>query len=124
MAPTNDLDQLLAERAERSATPVDPVALAIAERLRDAAFRRHARVSSAPEIKAFRVEAWGRRGAFVTIEVGRVGDEGTLAAIVCRDYRHIAIANTARRGLRLLNPAKGFKSKARGFFNVITTPAR
>jgi hypothetical protein len=115
------LDQLL---AELTAGPVDPVALAIAERLRDEAFRRHARVSIAPEIKAFRVEAWGKRGAFVTIEVGLVGDEGTLAAIICRDYRHIAIANTARRGLRLLNPAKGFKSKTCGLFNVITTPTR
>lgn len=119
------LDELLAEQAADEALPVDPAALAIAEAIRDELVKRHQRVThGVAEVKAFEVRRFGRRGAFVTVEIGSDRDEGTLAAAFCRDHRHFMIANTARRGLKLLNPAKGWKSKVAGRFNVVTTPTR
>lgn len=119
------LDQLEAEWAAELAGPVDPTARALAEAIRDELVKRHQRLTyGVAEVKRFEVRRWGRRGAFVTVEVGRAGDEGTLAASFCRDYRHFSIANTARRGVKLMNPAKGWKSKVAGRFNVLTTPTR
>lgn len=53
---------------------------------------------------------------FVNSEVGRVDDEATLAAILCRKHRHFAIG--PRGGVELLN-AKN-KHRARGFCNALT----
>jgi len=55
-------------------------------------------------------------------EVGRVGDEGTMAEIYARNRRHIFIG--PRGGVKLANArGKGsFKSWPRGIFNVVNTP--
>lgn len=52
---------------------------------------------------------------FVVVEFGRPNDEGTLAAIFARDYRHVTIGG---RGGLTLNNAKA-KSKSRGWFNAV-----
>jgi hypothetical protein len=108
------LDQLT---AERKAKPVDPRAMQRAERFRDLVLAKQARTAgdAGAEIKQFEVEAAEDGGCFVLVETGRVGDEGTLAAIFCREYRHAHIGK--RGGFHLLNAKQ--KSKAWGHFNAV-----
>lgn len=60
------------------------------------------------EVKRLEIsEAWGG-SAFVVLEVGMVSDEGTMASVFCRDYRHLWIGK--RGGIELLNP-RGVKKR-------------
>jgi hypothetical protein len=52
---------------------------------------------------------------FVVVEVGMVGDEGTMASALCRDYRHIVIGKEG--GLTLMNARN--KRQSKGWFNAI-----
>lgn len=51
----------------------------------------------------------------LVVEVGLVGDEDTMASVLCRDYRHIFIRPSG--GLELVN-AK-LKGRSRGWRNVV-----
>lgn len=56
------------------------------------------------EYKRFEVdECEGRNTVYLYTEVGRIGDEGTMAEALARTTRHIAIGKQG--GVRLLNPA-------------------
>lgn len=57
------------------------------------------------EYKTFEVEEIGYGIVTVYSVVGLKGDEGTMAAILCRTTRHIAIG--PRGGMKLLNSRKG-----------------
>lgn len=66
------------------------------------------------EFKRFEVEE--RDGlCFLKIEIGRIGDEGTMASVLARDYRLIMIGK--RGGLDLLNAQ--YKSKSEGIYNAM-----
>lgn len=66
------------------------------------------------EFKHFEVRQ--RQGyVSLTVEIGRKGDEGTMASIYCRDRRIIAVG--PRGGLELLNAKH--KNASRGWFNAI-----
>ncbi len=52
---------------------------------------------------------------FVTVEVGMIGDENSMASILCRDYRHVMIGK--RGGTRLLNTQD--KNHQHGWFNAV-----
>lgn len=67
------------------------------------------------EFKQFTVTPSNHGTIYVVVEVGGVGDEGTAAALFCREHRHIAVGR--RGGLHLLN-AK-LKTRAYGWFNAI-----
>lgn len=75
---------------------------------------KNERTAKAVEVKESKVEV---RDHFValTLEVGMVGDEGTMASIYCRDRRVLVIG--PRGGLTLLN-AKD-KSKNTGWFEAV-----
>jgi hypothetical protein len=76
------------------------------------------------EIKQLEVSENGHFVSLV-IEVGRVGDEDTMASIYCRDRRQVFIGK--RGGVQLASVAKGtsFKifnyNQVRGMWNVIHT---
>jgi len=113
---------------EGAATPAHAE---LAEKLRDRLLAKHndmttrlnaERVAAGEEpyklheVKKFEVTHFkGGSQTFVTVETGLVDDEGTMASVVCRDYRHIAISK--RGGLKLLN-AK-VKRDSEGFWNVL-----
>lgn len=68
------------------------------------------------EIKKFEVKhIEGSSRTYVVIELGMEGDEGTMASVFCRDYRHVSIG--VRGGVTLLN-AKS-KRKSEGWWNVL-----
>lgn len=75
---------------------------------------KNERTAKAVEVKESKVEV---RDHFValTLEVGMVGDEGTMASIYCRDRRVLVIG--PRGGLTLLN-AKD-ESKNTGWFEAV-----
>jgi hypothetical protein len=87
------------------------------EEFKIAMLARHARVSPGDvEVKLFSVQHYeGDSATYFVLEVGTVGDEGTLAALFCRDYRHIRIGKAG--GLKLLN-AKN-KRKNQGWFHAL-----
>ena len=86
------------------------------ERLPDAIFRAHAYGDSSKyEVKKHEVEDSGHGTIFLTFEMGRIGDEGTLAEAFARDHRHIAIGR--RGGLELLNAKR--KGESKGWFNAV-----
>lgn len=58
---------------------------------------------------------------FISCEVGRKGDEGTLASTFCRNRRHILI--TPRGGIELLNSAY-FVKKAGGKLERVSRQGR
>lgn len=92
-------------------------------RVRLNAERAESGIEAAPlsEVKHLEVAHHeGSRWSYVTIEIGRIGDEGTLLAAIGRDYRHIAIGE--RGGLSLLNSK--FTKKATGWFNVVHAVAK
>lgn len=43
------------------------------------------------EIKTFEVKETDYGVVWVSVETGMKGDEGTMAAVICRTYRHIGI---------------------------------
>lgn len=68
------------------------------------------------EFKQFEIK-WGLRGSFyVVAEVGRKGDEGSMASIICRDRWHIAVG--PRGGLTNLNAAR-YSKRRKGFHNCV-----
>jgi hypothetical protein len=69
------------------------------------------------EFKVFEVAIFD---GFVSLvwETGLIGDEGTLAALVCRTRRHIAIGPNG--GVELLNA--GYKGKRLGWLNAMYAP--
>lgn len=54
----------------------------------------------------------GDRVTFVTLEVGFVGDEGTLAQSLTRDYRHVMIRSGG--GITLMNGARAPRQRKDG----------
>lgn len=87
------------------------------ERIRRDHIRQAAGYGEDAEYKKFRVEDCG---AFVSVvsEVGGKNDEGTLAACICRDHRHIFIG---RHGaLTLVNAKGGKKVKGDRVFWALT----
>jgi hypothetical protein len=68
------------------------------------------------EFKKFEATLCEHTGyVYVISEYGMIGDEGTMASLLCRDYRHIVIGRSG--GLTLLNP-KDRSTKPRGLFDV------
>lgn len=105
-------------RVEGAATPEHQ---RIAESLRDALLVQHNAHKDLSKYKPHEVKKFelvhfeGSSRTYVLIELGLVGDEGTMASVFCRDYRHISI--NKRGGLSLLN-AK-VKRNAEGRWNVL-----
>ena len=95
-----------------------PKARKIVERLTAAQRARQSRTNTREvEFKQLEITHCPVSGlTFVLSEVGAANDEGTAAAIFCRDRRLWAI--TRRGGISLLN-AK-IKRQANGFFNATT----
>lgn len=92
---------------------------AIAERL--ARFKRDALAKAARtsprdvEVKQEETKHLGGRTYYV-LEVGMVADDGTYAAIFCRDYRHLVVG--PRGGVTLLNAKRRKDTR----FNPSTCP--
>jgi hypothetical protein len=106
------LNELLGQYKEVAASEAHQ---AIAEDLRDRILARNSRINTR-EVKKFEVSSReGTNQTFVVIEIGMVGDEGSLASVFCRDYRHIVIRK--RGGLTLLNPKN--KKFSRGWFHAV-----
>lgn len=61
------------------------------------------------EYKLFKVELLDWGVVQILTEVGRVSDEGTMAAIFCRTRRHIFVGR--KGGLTLCNPARFVKDE-------------
>lgn len=61
------------------------------------------------EYKLFKVELLDWGSVSILSEVGRMSDEGTMAAIYCRTRRHIFVGR--KGGLTLCNPAKFVKDE-------------
>jgi hypothetical protein len=55
--------------------------------------------------------------AFLFVETGMRNDEGTLAAVLCRDRRHIMIGPNG--GTELLNAKKKGRTINRGLWHVL-----
>lgn len=93
--------------------------------IRDALLRRANEYKDADkpelfyELKKFEVtHLEGSSVTYLVIELGMVNDEGTMASILCRNYRHISIHGTGRRkGYHLLNAKK--KTESKGYWNVL-----
>lgn len=69
------------------------------------------------EFKQFEI-TWGVRNSFYLVaEVGRKGDEGSMASIICRDRWHIAVG--PRGGCTNLNAAR-YSKRRKGFHNCVT----
>lgn len=111
-------DSEYGDKVQGAATPKHQQ---IAEELRDALLRKHNAGKDldkykADEVKKFELAHFpGGSTTFMVIDIGLIGDEGTMASVFCRDYRHIAISK--RGGLKLLNPK--VKRNAEGRWNVI-----
>lgn len=68
------------------------------------------------EIKKLEIRHFeGCKESFAVIECGLIGDEGTAAAIFCRDYRHIQIKKNG--GLVLLNAQR--KRESLGMWHAV-----
>ena len=67
------------------------------------------------EFKKFEVEEFTWAVSVVT-EFGMVDDEGTMAAHLCRDYRHFFIGK--RGGIKLMNGKKKNISGAAAFYSL------
>lgn len=84
---------------------------------------RNARISPKPvEIKHKEIADHGSL-VFLILEVGMVGDETTLASLLCRDRRHILIKR--KGGVTLLNAkrARGTGTRSiRGFARATYYP--
>jgi hypothetical protein len=85
--------------------------------------RKYGHTAASYEIKKFEVtlplSAKGR--AFLVVTTGLIGDEDTLAEVLCRDYRHIMIGSSG--GTELLNPKKKGRTINRGLFHVLNNLA-
>jgi hypothetical protein len=87
----------------------------LAEKLAQRILERNAR-TGAKELKKFEVSHFPDCPlTFVIVEVGMPNDEGTMASVYCRDYRHIVIGRHG--GLKLMN-AKN-KRRSQGWFNAV-----
>lgn len=93
----------------------------LAEEIRDAVLEAESRYSEREwEVKEFSIrplfdDAPEREIWWVSITVGMVGDEGSLAQSLCRPRRLVQIGK--RGGLRLGNAKH--KTRSRGWFNVV-----
>jgi hypothetical protein len=68
------------------------------------------------EFKQFDI-TWGLSNSFyVVAEIGRKGDEGSMASIICRDRWHIAVG--PRGGLTNMNAAR-YSKRRKGFHNCV-----
>lgn len=92
-----------------------------AEDLRDRMLHRANEYRSAEHsprvLKKFEVTHSGSL-TFITIEIGMEGDEGTLASVFCRDYRHISLVGSGRRQRWSLLNAK-LKKDRKGYWNCL-----
>ncbi len=55
--------------------------------------------------------------AYLMVETGMKNDEGTLASMLCRDHRLIAVGQNG--GTELLNPKKKGRTINRGLWHVL-----
>lgn len=80
---------------------------------------RYGHTAAKFEIKRFEITMpKSEKGlAFVFVECGMIGDEGTLAERVCRDRRHIMVGRNG--GTELLNPRKKGRTINRGLWKVL-----
>jgi len=62
-------------------------ALRTSEQIRDAMLQRR----SDHELKKYEITPIAANLSSLIIEIGMVGDEGTAASLLCRDYRHYII---------------------------------
>lgn len=85
------------------------------ERILDA---KYGHTKASYEIKVFEVNQLDDCPlVFLTIETGRIGDEGTMASCLCRDRRLIAIG--VNGGCRLLNPKRKGKTINKGMWHCL-----
>jgi hypothetical protein len=68
-------------------------------------------------IKRFEVTSGGAH-TFLVIELGLEGDEGTMASVFCRNFRHISIRGSERRKVFTLLNAKRKKDR-NGYWNCL-----
>lgn len=89
------------------------------ERLKTAILEKNSG-SRGSEIKKLEIREFYNTVSMV-IEVGMPGDEGTMASVFARDYRHIFIG--PRGGLEICNTktktGKYRKSRQRGWINAV-----
>lgn len=87
----------------------------IAVKIRDDVLARNSKISP-QEIKKFSMTYDEELGhGFVVVETGMLDDEGTMASLVCRDYRHVHVTQSG--AVKLMNPKT--KGQACGWFNVV-----
>ena len=77
---------------------------------------RNARTGKA-DLKQFEIVESDTGLVFVVISFGLPKDEGTLASLLCRDYRHIKIGTQG--GCELLNPKRKGHTINRGIFHCV-----
>ena len=118
MIELSHTDLLLAELAAEKLKPVPPQMMALAEKFRDRVMCKHSPAyRDLYEVKTFEVVCSFGGGVSVVVETGRIGDEGTAASILCRDYRHVRIGK--RGGITLLNAKSKSNKKRLGWFAAV-----
>ena len=80
--------------------------------------RRYGSTAASYEIKRFEIQERDDSDlVFLAVESGLIGDEGTMAALLARDYRLIMVGPAG--GVELLNPKKKGRTINRGLFHVL-----
>jgi len=77
----------------------------------------HDRTVARKDVKQLEIDDKDDDLVFLVIEIGGRDDEGTMAAVFCRDHRHIVIGK--RGGCELLNPVKKGRTINRGIWHCV-----